>query len=98
MPFMYILKCNDGSYYVGSTWHLLRRVWQHNNGGGAQYTKHRRPVVLVYYEEYERVSEAYGREKQVQNWGRSKREALINGRQQDLPWLSRASAECKPEE
>ncbi|WP_422386787.1 GIY-YIG nuclease family protein [Cryobacterium psychrophilum] len=35
MLFMYILKCSDGSYYVGSTWRLWQRVWQHNNGGGA---------------------------------------------------------------
>lgn len=76
----------------------MRGVWQHNTGGGARYTEHRRPVVLVYYEEYERVSEDYGREKQVQNWGSMKREALINGQQEDLPWLSRASAECRPEE
>lgn len=92
MPYMYIVECSDGSYYVGSTWVLERRVWEHNNGGGAAYTQKRRPVQLVYYEEFERVSEAYGREKQVQNWSRAKRRALIEGRREDLPLLSRPPA------
>ncbi|KFF58059.1 hypothetical protein JF66_21455, partial [Cryobacterium sp. MLB-32] len=78
MPYMYIVECSDGSYYVGSTFALERRVYQHNNGGGARYTESRRPVRLVYYEEYARVSDAYGREKQVQNWSRAKRRALID--------------------
>jgi len=92
---MYIVECSDGSYYVGSTWLLERRVWEHNNGGGASYTEKRRPVRLVYYEEYERVSEAYGREKQVQNWSRAKRRALIDGRPGDLPLLSRSPADLE---
>lgn len=90
MPYMYILECSDGSYYVGSTWLLERRVWEHNHGGGARYTATRGPVRLVYYEEYERVADAYGREKQVQNWSRAKRRALIDGRLKDLPGLSRS--------
>ncbi|KGJ79944.1 hypothetical protein GY21_03435 [Cryobacterium roopkundense] len=89
MPYMYIVECSDGSFYVGSTWVLERRVWEHNNGGGVEYTRRRRPVRLVYHEKYERISEAYGREKQVQNWSRAKRQALIDGRPQDLPMLSR---------
>jgi len=93
MPYMYIVECSDGSYYVGSTWVLERRVWEHNNGGGAEYTRRRRPVRLVYYEEYERVTDAYGREKQVQNWSRAKRRALIDGRLGDLPLLSRSPAD-----
>ncbi|MDH6235433.1 GIY-YIG nuclease family protein [Cryobacterium sp. CG_9.6] len=88
MPYMYILRCSDGSYYVGSTWHVMRRVWEHNHGGGAKYTENRRPVTLAYFEEYELVADAYAREKQVQNWGRKKREALIDGRLSDLPGLS----------
>jgi len=82
-----MVKCNDGSFYVGSTWNLERRIWQHNEGvaaGGAKYTDARRPVVLVYFEEYERISEAYGREKQLQNWSRKKRLALMEGRLADL--------------
>jgi len=86
---MYILKCADGSYYTGSTTDLQRRLLQHQMGEGANYTKKRLPVELVYYEEYERVDEAFYREKQVQGWTRKKKEALINGRFLELPQLAR---------
>ena len=90
MPFMYILECADHSYYVGSTWDLEKRLAQHASGiGGAAYTRRRRPVRLVYFEESDRIEEAYAREKQIQNWGRAKRIALIEGRYDDLPGLSR---------
>ncbi|TFD45388.1 GIY-YIG nuclease family protein [Cryobacterium frigoriphilum] len=89
MPYMYILECADGSFYVGSTWDIDRRLWQHNSGeGGAAYTKRRRPVKLVYLEECPRIADAYAREKQIQGWNRAKRIALIEGRFDDLPALS----------
>ena len=80
MPHMYILECADGTFYVGSTWDLERRLWQHSNGFGGAYTRRRRPVRLRYCEEYDRVDEAYRREKQVQGWNHAKRLALIEGR------------------
>jgi len=87
---MYILECADHSYYVGSTWDLEKRLAQHNSGiGGAAYTRRRRPVRLVYCEQSDRIEDAYAREKQIQNWGRAKRIALIEGRYDDLPGLSR---------
>ena len=89
MAYMYILRCADGSYYVGSTRNLEQRMWQHDQGEGAAYTKRRRPLELVYVEEFDRVSEAYAREKQVQGWGRAKREALIGFRGEELPALSK---------
>ncbi|PPL19535.1 GIY-YIG nuclease family protein [Microterricola pindariensis] len=79
MPYMYILECSDGSFYVGSTFDVEARLWQHNHEGGAAYTRRRQPVKLLYFEEYERIDEAYAREKQVQNWSRAKRRALIDG-------------------
>ena len=86
---MYILACADGSFYVGSTWDLERRLAQHNSADqGAAYTRRRRPVRLVYFEERDRIDDAYAREKQVQGWGRAKRIALIEGRHDDLPGLS----------
>jgi putative endonuclease len=88
MPFMYILRCSDGSFYVGSTRDLERRVSSHNEGEGVKYTARRRPVTLVYHEEFSRIDEAFAREKQVQNWSRAKRIALIEGRFEDLPGLS----------
>jgi putative endonuclease len=89
MAWMYILECSDGSYYVGSTRNLEQRIFQHQQGLGAKYTSGRLPVKLVYGEEYDRVADAYAREKQVQGWRRSKREALINGDPELLPVLAK---------
>jgi len=66
MPWMYILECTDGSYYVGSTEDLECRQRQHQQGIGAKSTSRRLPVKLVYAGEYERISEAYAREKKIQ--------------------------------
>lgn len=88
--FMYILKCSDGSYYTGSTINLGDRVYQHPNGLGANYTKTRLPILLVYSEEYPRIDLAFNREKQVQGWSRKKKEALINGKYESLPNLSKS--------
>ncbi|GHH70935.1 GIY-YIG nuclease family protein [Promicromonospora soli] len=90
MAHMYILSCSDGSFYVGSTLDLERRLGQHNEGEGAAYTRRRRPVRLVYCEEYSRIDDAFLREKQVQGWSRAKRLALIEGRLGDLPKLARS--------
>ena len=89
MAWMYIHKCADNSYYVGSTKNLELRISQHNSGKGSRYTSGRLPVELIYGEEYDRISDAYSREKQVQNWGRAKREALINGNMELLPPLAK---------
>ena len=87
---MYILQCCDGSYYTGSTTNLELRLLQHQCGEGANHTKKRLPVTLVYFEEYERIDEAFYREKQVQGWSRKKKEALINGNPELLPKLALA--------
>ncbi|HTL40950.1 MAG TPA: GIY-YIG nuclease family protein [Pseudolysinimonas sp.] len=89
MPFTYILRCSDNSYYVGSTWDLERRLGQHMAGEGAEYTKRRLPVTLVFAAEFPPVDEAYALEKRVQGWSRAKREALIEGRFGDLPNLAK---------
>ena len=86
---MYILKCSDDSYYTGSTKNLKKRLWQHQNGLGANHTKRHLPVKLVYFEEYDRVDDAFYREKQVQGWSRKKKEALINGEFEKLPELAK---------
>ncbi len=87
--YMYILECADSSYYTGSTKDLERRLWEHQNMLGANYTKKRLPVKLVYYEEYARIDEAFYREKQVQGWSRKKKEALIKGKPELLPKLAK---------
>ena len=88
MPFVYMLECRDGSFYVGSTWDLERRVSEHDLGLGAEYTRRRRPVKLVWHAYSDSISEAYAMEKRVQGWSRAKRRALIEGRLEDLPGLS----------
>jgi len=92
---MYILRCADGSYYVGSTTDLDRRVAQHQAGEGANHTRKHGPVELVYHEWYPRVDLAFNREKQVQGWGRRKKEALINGQLDQLPELAKAYRDLK---
>jgi putative endonuclease len=77
MPFMYILKCSDDTYYTGSTWNLEKRLYQHQEGTGANYTSKRLPVELIYFEECNRIDEAFYREKQIQGWSHAKKKALI---------------------
>ena len=75
--FVYVLKCSNGKYYTGSTKNLEKRLWQHQNGEGSNFTKAHLPVELVYVEEFERIDDAFYREKQIQGWSRKKKEALI---------------------
>ena len=84
MPFMYILKCADGSYYTGGTWNLEKRLWEHQNGLGANHTKKRLPVKLVYCEVFDQMRDAYRREKQIQGWSRRKKQALIEDNVESL--------------
>jgi len=91
MPHVYILRCSDGSFYVGSTRDLERRVFEHNEGVGAAYTRRRRPVELVWSGECERIDEAFAMEKRIQGWSRAKRQALINDRTDELGPLSSRS-------
>ena len=93
MPYMYILKCSDGTYYTGSTWRIETRLARHNEGKGANYTKCRLPVELVYKEYSGSIIKAFQREKQVQKWSRKKKEALIAENMQKLHEL----AECRNE-
>ena len=84
---MYILRCSDGSYYTGSTRDLEGRLYEHQNGLGAVFTKKRLPIKLVYCEEFERIDDAFYREKQ--GWSRAKKEALIQGQYDLLPKLAK---------
>jgi putative endonuclease len=85
----YILVCGDGTYYVGSTRDLDLRMEQHHSGLGSAYTGKRMPVRLVWYRETDRIDDAYALEKKIQGWSRAKRQALIEGRFDDLPALSK---------
>ena len=88
--FVYILECSDGSFYTGSTTNLELRLAEHQAGVGANHTKKRLPVRIVYFEEFQKIDEAYHREKQIQHWRRKKKEALIN----DMPNHLHALAKC----
>lgn len=87
--YVYILECCDGSYYTGSTKDLNNRVWEHENSKGANYTRSRLPVKLVYYEEYTRIDSAFNREKQIQGWSHNKKKALIEEKKHLLPKLAK---------
>nr|WP_314842148.1 GIY-YIG nuclease family protein [uncultured Microbacterium sp.] len=79
MGYVYILRCADGTLYVGSTRDLSRRLIQHQEGMGSAYTKRRLPVELVWSEEFARIDEAFAWEKRLQGWSHAKRMAFIDG-------------------
>ena len=77
MPYVYILRCNDKTYYTGYTTDLTRRVDQHNQGIASRYTRGRRPVELVYSEELSTKSLALKREIEIKKLKRPQKEKLI---------------------
>ena len=74
---VYMLRCADGSHYVGRTDYLEGRAKAHNDGRGARYTSMRRPVQLVYSEAYDSLEKAIARERQLKRWSHAKKRALI---------------------
>lgn len=77
---VYILRCADGSYYVGSARKGLdRRVSEHNDGLFGGHTSRRRPVTLVWAEHFPDIMDAIAVERQIKGWSRAKKEALIRG-------------------
>ena len=76
--YVYILSCADGTFYTGWTTHLEERVNTHNQGKGANYTRSRRPVKLLYWEEYSDRGEALRREAAIKKMSRKQKEELIN--------------------
>jgi putative endonuclease len=78
MPFFcYLLECSDGTYYCGWTKDVDRRVETHNKGRGARYTRARRPVKLVYFEELPSQGDAMRREHKLKQKSHDKKAALI---------------------
>ena len=74
---VYLLKCSDGSYYVGSTSNLEHRLAAHQAGAYGGYTSSRLPVELVWSTEFPTVHDAFLTERQIKGWSRAKKEALI---------------------
>ena len=79
MAHVYMLECSDGTFYIGSTVDLDRRIQQHSSGFGAAYTRRRLPVTLAWSEHFERVEDAFRWEKRLQGWSHAKRRLLIEG-------------------
>ena len=79
--YTYIVKCSDETLYTGWTNNLKKRLEAHNSGKGAKYTKNRRPVELVYFEEYDTKQEAMKREYEIKQHSRKKKLALIRSHQ-----------------
>lgn len=75
--YTYIVRCSDETLYTGWTNNLEKRMQAHNSGKGAKYTKIRRPVELVYFEEYDTKQEAMKREYEIKQLSREKKLALI---------------------
>jgi putative endonuclease len=86
---VYILRCADGAYYVGSATDVPARVAAHNAGRGPRFTARRRPVTLAHTECFDTMHRAREREMQIKRWTRAKKEALIKGDLARLHQLSR---------
>ena len=90
--YVYILQCSDKSYYTGITNDLERRFAEHESGDDKKaYTYKRRPLKIVYFEEFNEVNSAIEFEKRIKGWSRKKKECLINDNFEKLTELS----ECK---
>jgi len=74
----YVLRCGDGSYYSGSTTDLKRRVYEHNQGKGAKYTRSRLPVSIVYFEVYPDRSSAQKAEAAFKKLSRKEKDKFIS--------------------
>ncbi|WP_299556261.1 GIY-YIG nuclease family protein [Seonamhaeicola sp.] len=90
--YVYILKCADGSYYIGITNNLDQRLTYHQLGKNINcYTYRRRPLEMKFYQVFNDVLQAIYFEKKLKKWTRAKKEALING---DFDMLQ-ILAECR---
>ena len=89
--FVYILKCSDGSYYAGHTDQMEARLAAHQSGHISGYTNDRRPVELAFLEELSSRDDAFRRERQINGWSRSKKEALMANDWEKLVRLSRSA-------
>ncbi|MEF8779236.1 MAG: GIY-YIG nuclease family protein [Haloferacaceae archaeon] len=79
MPYVYVLECDDGTFYTGYAIDVERRVAEHGAGEGAKYTRGRTPVRLVHVESYDTRSAAMSREHEIKQLPRAAKERLIEG-------------------
>jgi predicted GIY-YIG superfamily endonuclease len=90
---VYLVSCADGSHYVGVTSNLASRIAKHNVGvNPLAYTYTRRPVELVYSQEFSHVDDAIAAEKKIKGWSRAKKRALIAGDWDAIRRLARSGS------
>ncbi|NNL83204.1 MAG: GIY-YIG nuclease family protein [Winogradskyella sp.] len=90
--YVYIVRCSDETLYTGITNNTQRRIKEHNTGKTkSSYTYKRRPVELIFAQEFREVEQAILYEKKIKKWSRKKKDALINGNENKLKYLS----ECR---
>jgi putative endonuclease len=90
-PFwVYILKCNDDSYYTGHTDNLEIRIAQHNEGKIDGYTATRLPVTLLFSEQFASRSEALEMEQRIKGWNRKKKEAMMRADWKEVSRLAKS--------
>jgi putative endonuclease len=90
---VYILQCSDGRYYSGQTDNLEYRFAQHQTGGYCDFTSRRRPVRLVWSQDFQTRYEALQAERRIKRWSRAKKEALIRGDWASLSYFAKPPKE-----
>ncbi|MFN8251371.1 MAG: GIY-YIG nuclease family protein [Ferruginibacter sp.] len=94
--YVYIIECNDKSYYTGVTNDLDRRIWEHNNSDVVSYTSNRRPVILRYFQRFLDINYAIAFEKQLKSWSRKKKEALFEEDWEKIKMLAKSRKDNPP--
>jgi len=85
MWYLYIVECSDKSLYTGITTNIEKRVKQHNDGRGARALRGKRPVALVYFENFENGTEARKREYAIKQWTKENKLKLISNNSSFIP-------------
>jgi len=94
--FVYMLLCSDGSYYIGHTDNLEKRIADHTNGQGCAYTSKRLPIRLVFVEQCSTRDEAFALERKIKGWSHKKKAALIKQDWQEISRLAKKKSKLTP--
>ncbi len=95
---VYILRCSDGSYYTGHTDNLEERIGKHKTGAILScYTFKRRPIELVFSQEFSTREQALSSEQQIKGWSRKKKEAMIRNDWAEVSRLARSAVSVCPQ-
>lgn len=94
----YILRCADSSYYTGHTDNLEKRIAEHHSGAITScYTYTRRPLELVFTQDFKTREEALASEQQIKGWSRKKKEAMMRGDWAEVSRLAKSPTSVRPE-